>query len=273
MRIWSRYPTQEVCSSAPDTEGCEYVTNCLETPPPECSERGYGGVELTRERHCRAAAGRVFGRDESFGDGLYSERVNADGELERRPIRLGFDGITRALGLFLLSRPRLLPNPNAAAPRAEAEQGALLFASNRTGCATCHPLPMGATALPTMTTTAPGPLRFPYLVSPLRHPETGLDVDRVNRAFLGTFPDSAQDDETGLRVGVSSLRGLWDRERFLHHGLARTLREAVASPHHPGLGPGERGFNELDGQPDTHGSTSGLSARELDALVAFLETL
>ncbi len=272
VRIWSLYPSQDVCSRAPDTEGCQYVTNCLENPPPECSERGYGGVELTRERHFRAAAARVLGRDESFGDGLYSERVNADGVLERRPIRLGFDGITRALGLFLLSRPRLLPNPNAAAPRAEAEQGALLFASNRTGCVGCHPLPIGATALPTTTTTAPGPIRFPYLISPLRHPETGVDVDRVNPAFLGTFPDSAQDD-SGLRVGVASLRGLWDRERFLHHGLARTLREALATPNHPALAPGERGFNELDGQADTHGSTSGLSPRELDALVAFLQTI
>ena len=270
--IWSRYPSHDECTTAPDTEGCEHVLRCLESPPPECAERGYGGAELTRELHFRAVAGRIFGREESFGDGLFNDRIGAGGEIERRPIRLGFDGLTRALGLFLLSRPRLLPNPNAASARAEAAQGALLFASNRTGCATCHPLPIGATARPTMTTSAPGPIRFPYLITPLRHPESGLDVDRVNPAFLGTFPDSAQ-DENGLRVGVSSLRGLWDRERFLHHGLARSLREAVASPHHPALEPGERGFNELDGQPNTHGSTSGLSARELDALVAFLETL
>jgi len=99
-----------------------------------------------------------------------------------------------------------------------------------------------------------------------------IDADRVNPAFLGTFPDAVQDG-VGLRVGVPSLRGSWDRARFFHHGLARSLREPLATPGHPGLAPGERGFNERDGQPDVHGSTSGLSPRELDALVAFVETL
>ncbi|MCZ7680376.1 MAG: hypothetical protein M5U28_17055 [Sandaracinaceae bacterium] len=41
----------------------------------------------------------------------------------------------------------------------------------------------------------------------------------------------------------------------------------------PGPARGERGFNERDGQPDTHGSTSALSGDELDALTAFLESL
>jgi len=271
VRVWSRYPSHDECLAEPERDGCEHVLRCLESPPPECVTRGYGGVELTRERHFRAAALRVLGRDESFGDGLFAERVGEGGHIERRPIRLGFDGLTRALGLFLLSRPRQLPNPNAAAPRAEAAQGALLFHSARTGCATCHPLPIGATAHPTYATRAPGPLRFSYLVTPVRGPG-GIDADRVNPAFLGTFPDAVQDG-VGLRVGVPSLRGSWDRARFLHHGLARSLRETLATPGHPGLDPGERGFNERDGQPDVHGSTSGLSARELDALVAFVEAL
>ena len=272
VRVWSHYPSHEECSAEPTREGCNHVLRCLEDPPPECAERAYGGVELTRERHFRAAARRVFGREESFGDGLFAERLADDGSVVRRPIALGFDGITRALGLFLLSRPRALPNPNAATPRAEAAMGAVLFASPRTGCASCHPLPIGATALSTVATEAPGPLRFPYVVTPVRHPLSGLDVDRVNPAFLGTFPDAVQTDG-GLRVGVTSLRGLWDRGRLTHHGLARSIREAIATPGHPGLAEGERGFNERDGQPDTHGSTSTLSPRELDALVAFLETL
>ncbi|MCB9598453.1 MAG: hypothetical protein H6719_37410 [Sandaracinaceae bacterium] len=267
VRVWSRYPSHDECTEEPDREGCDHVLRCLESPPPECAERGYGGEALTRERHFRDAALRVFGRDESFGDGLYAERLGDDGRIERRPIRLGFDGVTRALGLFLLSRPRLLPNPNAMVPRAEAREGALLFASSRTGCASCHPLPVAATAVG----GPPGPLRFSYVLTPVRGP-SGADVDRVNPAFLGTFPDAVQ-DSVGLRVGVPSLRGIWDRRRFLHHGLARSLREAIATPHHPGLAPGERGFDERDGQADTHGSTSGLSARELDALIAFMETL
>lgn len=270
-RIWSRYPTHDECTAAPDREGCVHVLRCLESPPPECAARPYGAAALTRERHFREAALRVLGRDESFGDALYSERVGEDGGLERRPIRLGFDGITRALGLFLIARPRLLPSPNAAVPRADVREGALLFASSRTGCASCHPLPVGATARSTVASEAPGPLRFPYVVSPVRGP-AGQDLDRITAGFLGTFPD-AQQDEVGLRVGVPSLRGVWDRSLFLHHGRARSLREALATPRHPALREGERGLNERDGQPDTHGSTSGLRASELEALVAFLETL
>jgi hypothetical protein len=35
----------------------------------------------------------------------------------------------------------------------------------------------------------------------------------------------------------------------------------------------ERGFNEIDGVPDTHGGTSHLNASEVDDLVAYLESL
>lgn len=271
-RVWSRYPSRAECEAEPARAGCAHVLDCVADPPPECAARPYGGAELTRDRHFRAAALRVFGRSESFGDALYSERVGSGGQIERRPIPLGFDGITRALGLFLLADARLLPNPNAAVVDARQRVGAALFASARTGCASCHPLPIGATAFSTVVTDAPGPIRFPYVVSPVRHPLTGADVDRVNVGFLGTFPDARQTD-AGLRVGSTSLRGLWDRVRFYHHGQARTLREAIAAPGHPALREGERGFNERDGQPDTHGSTSALSGDELDALTAFLESL
>ncbi|MBZ0120807.1 MAG: hypothetical protein K8H88_27685, partial [Sandaracinaceae bacterium] len=151
--------------------------------------------------------------------------------------------------------------------------GEALFSSRRTGCSTCHPLPVTSTALATaMGDDAPGPLTFGYVVSPLRHPETGADVDRITAGFMQTFP-TARQTEGGLRVGVTQLRGAWDRVTLLHHGQARNLREALATPGHAALREGERGFNELDGQPDTHGATSGLSAEELEALIAYLETL
>lgn len=266
VRVWSRYPSRDECTREPELGGCVHVLDCLNQPPPECATRRYGGTELTRDRHFRAAALEVLGRDESFGDALYTERLGPDGEITRRPVSLGFDGITRALGAFLLADSRLLPNPNAAVAGARASLGASLFASTRTGCAGCHPLPVGATSL------VEGPLAFPYVVSPILHPTTGLDVDRVNPAFLVTFPEARQ-TEAGLRIGVTSLRGLWDRGRFLHHGLARSLREALATPGHPALREGDVAFNELFGQPDTHGGTSALSADELNALVTFLETL
>lgn len=271
-RVWSGYPSFEDCSAEPEQDGCNHVLDCLNDPPPECADRGYGGEVLTRDRHFRAAATEVLGREESFGDGLFAERVGADGSIERRPIALSFDGITRALGLFLLSRPRLLPNPNAAVAGSTVDHGRRIFTSSEAGCATCHPLPTGATAQPTFTTEALGPLTFPYVITPNREPTSGLDVDRANPAFLGTFPLARQTD-AGLRVGVPSLRGIWDRSLFLHHGGARSLRETLATPGHPILRGSERGFNERDGQANTHGGTSHLSVAELEALIAFVETL
>ena len=47
----------------------------------------------------------------------------------------------------------------------------------------------------------------------------------------------------------------------------------LATPGHPALGPGEVGFNERDGIPDTHGGTSHLSASELEDLATYLRTL
>ena len=116
------------------------------------------------------------------------------------------------------------------------------------------------------------PITFPYVVSPLLHPDTGEDVDRVSDGFLGTFPRARQ-TVAGVRFGTTNLRGVWDRSRLLHHGAARSLREVLATPGHAALRPGERGLNERFGQPDTHGATSTLSVDELLALERFLEGL
>lgn len=271
-RVWSRYPTRDACTADPSLEGCGHVLDCVADPPAECATRTYGAAAPTRDRHFREAAMRGLGRDRTFGDALYRERVGPGGMIEREPLPLGFDGITRALGLFLLSAPRLPPNPNAAWPTAEARLGEVLYHSAATGCASCHPLPVGATARATLRTSAEGPISMPYVVTPVLHPVTGADVDRITAGFLQTFPDAEQTD-VGLRVGVSTVRGAWDRARFLHHGRARSVREVLSTPGHPVLDEGERGFNERFGQPDTHGGTSALSPEELDALVRFVETL
>lgn len=271
-RIWSRYPTHEACSDDPSMAGCIHVLDCERSPPPECAERSYGSRHSTRDRHFRDAALRTFGRETTFGDAIYRERVGPDGSLRREPLPLSFDGITRSLGVFLLSRPRLLPNPNAAIFTAAARMGERIYRSDEAGCAVCHPLGVTATAMPTRSTRAEGPLSFPSLVTPNRHPATSDDTDRVTPGFLGTFPAARQTD-SGLRMAVLQLRGAWDRSLFLHHGRARSIREVVATPGHPGLRPGERGANERDGQPNTHGGTSHLSAEELDALVEFVRTL
>ncbi len=77
-----------------------------------------------------------------------------------------------------------------------------------------------------------------------------------------------------MRLGVPSLRGIWDRApSMLHDGRAQSLREVLSTPGHAALQEGEQGFNESDGIPDTHGGTSHLSAGDVEDLIAYLETL
>lgn len=269
--VWSGYPTVAECLSDPGLSGCEHVLDCENQPPPECALRNYGSPHGVRNAHFRAGAQHLLGRDRTFGDALYSEWVDADGRIVREGIPLDFDGVTRALGLFLMQSPRLLPNPNAALALPAARRGRELYESPSTGCASCHPLPV--TTVSTTFDPAGVPLRFSPVVTPRRNPETGADADRVVAGFVATFPMTEQDD-VAIRFGVPQLRGIWDRApRFFHDGRAPSLKQALASPNHPALAPGEVGFNETDGMPDTHGATSHLTPAELDELIAFLSSL
>ena len=111
------------------------------------------------------------------------------------------------------------------------------------------------------------------MISPTRAPDGG-DASRVTPGFMQTFPDTVQ-GPAGLRLGATPLRGLWDRPstRFFHDGRGRSLREALATPGHPALAPGDTGRNERDGVFDTHGGTSQLDKYQLEDLMNFLMTL
>ncbi len=270
--IWQNYPTLSECAGAdPAPAGCNHVTNCKADPPPECAERSYGSPYLVRSEHFVAGAMKSIGRERAFGDALYNEIFQPDGSTVRQGIRIDFTGTTKAIGLFLLSQPRLPPNPYAALDLPAARRGKILYESSATGCATCHPLPV--TSVSTDFNPFDVPLRFAAVVTPRLVPSSGANADLVNPLFLGTFSDSEQ-DEAGVYFGATQLRGIWDRaSRFLHDGRARSLREALATPGHDILRPGETGYNETYGMPDTHGATSHLSADELEDLIAFLLTL
>lgn len=269
--IWSKFPSVTECQADAKKPGCNHVLKCKEDPPPECATRSYGSPHLLRNVHFKQAAQRLFGRDVSFGDALYQEYTDGSGQPVREGIALDFAGVTRALGLFLLQRPRFLPNPNRALDLPSARRGRDVYTSPGTGCNTCHPLPL--------TTVASGfdpfdvPLRFPPVITPTLNPNTGKAADTITAGFLQTFPLAVQ-SEAGIHFGVPQLRGIWDRaRRFYHDGRARSLREALATPGHPALGPGEVGHNETRGMRDTHGATGHLSAQELADLIAFLESL
>ncbi len=278
---------------------------CASAPPAECSAPNPTSVDgfdaerldspyahprptaaATRDAFFREAVLELTGRTESFGDGLYFEDPVTR---ERRPLPLDFDAMTRALGLFLLSAPRLLPNPNPP-DDAATRRGRALFESPQTGCAACHPAP--TFALSTDVNPLGVPLRVGPVVTPTRDQE-GRNVDLFAEGFIATFPQAEMDaceavcgeaacaadpavcdDARQVRFGVPSLRGLWDRApSMLHDGRARGLREVLCTPGHPALRPGETGFNERDGMPDTHGGTSHLSADAIADLERYLLSL
>ncbi|MCC7536193.1 MAG: YncE family protein [Deltaproteobacteria bacterium] len=269
-QVWSRYPDVPTCVAEPDLEGCNHVLRCDSDPPSECADRPYGSPYATRDAFLQAAAERLTGRRTTFGDALRIEGTD-------RPLPLTFDAVTRALGLFLLAEPRLPPNPNQPLETAAAARGRLLYERAEVGCATCHPLPITTIASAPAFSPAGLPVRLPPVITPTLAPD-GSIADTVTQGFRDTFTvatiGSTEQGPEGMHIGIPQVRGIWDRaDRFYHDGRARSLREALLTPNHPALLPGEHGFNERYGVIDTHGGTSQLTPEQVDDLIAFLRTL
>jgi cytochrome c peroxidase len=75
------------------------------------------------------------------------------------------------------------------------------------------------------------------------------------------------------RVNTPSLRGVWTQANLLHHGLARTVNEAILGPGHSALTAGERGFAVDTVGLDPHGATSKLPKADVEALVRYVESI
>lgn len=235
-------------------EGHPPPDDCETSPPPVCATRPWPRSLASRNAFYLDASRRVLGRARTRGDAFDAP--------------LNFQGITRVLGLSLMHRSRLLPNPNSARTPA-ARRGEVLFRSREVGCALCHDGPGLARSL---SSTAGVRVQFGPVISPFRAAD-GRNLDLVNEGFRRAFPQTSQ-DARAVEFGATSLRNIWSRGRsFLHDGRARSLREVTLTPGHPGLRRGERGFNETDGAPDTHGATSQLTPSQIDDLVAFMEAL
>ncbi len=271
MMIWAKYPKISACQNDPTLPGCNHVLHCADDPPPECATRPYGSPQFsTRSAFIKDAANKLFGRETAFGDALYNLDLNG----KKQPLELNFDGMTKAVGLFMMRTPRLLPNPNRHLNLPTAARGKVLFEQAGVGCNSCHPLPNTTTTpLPVPFSPFGMPVRFPPVVSPELRPD-GSDAMLVNDAFIATFPLTEQ-TAAGLFVGSTPLRGLWDRPqtRFYHDGRARSLRETLATPGHAILKAGEIGHNERHGSFDTHGGTSQLTPYQLQDLINFVLTL
>ena len=202
--------------------------------------------------------------------------------------RYSFRDFQRFIGAYQEGEPRLLPNP--VEPNNEmVRHGKALFNDPRVGCASCHPAPTFTDKVHPHNENK----SFPPLVSAVNRDNihTLISADRID--FLNGFQRSWDLDDTGRverREGffvAPSLRGIWARPpKFLHHGHAVSMREVVCTPDHPALRPFSRprhdaprpdgreiGFNELDGLPDTHGTTSHLSVWDIECLVAFIHSI
>ncbi len=216
----------------------------------------------------------------------------------------------RLTGEWQVHEPRLLPNPFDPTNPAIA-RGRLLFEDPQVGCVSCHPPPHFAKkdfpglknqAIPAQVTFTVRDGSF-TLMSKNRE-------DYINgvRRDLEPWDLGRAEEQQGLFT-VFPLRGIWDRPPvFLHNGMARTMREVVSPPGHPVLGRfkyepriggiperprrSEVGFNftmvAATREPekvklhvksgarigfDTHGGTSQLTRRQIDDLVAFLNSI
>lgn len=74
-----------------------------------------------------------------------------------------------------------------------------------------------------------------------------------------------------VAVNTPSLRGVWTQANLLHHGLARSIGEAVLGPGHAALADGETGYAvDAEGTFGGHGATTTLSDSEVAALTLYV---
>ncbi|MCP5117419.1 MAG: hypothetical protein GY953_41875 [bacterium] len=215
----------------------------------------------------------------------------------------------RFVGEWQIHEPRLLPNPYDRASRSVI-RGEKIFEDARVGCASCHQEPdftrkdfagNRQQAFEPVVTLTVRDGAFTLI---------GMNrMDYINGYRRDLEPwDIGRAEEKQGHFTIFPLRGLWDRPPvFLHNGMARSLREVVGTPGHPGLRrfryepliggaperPGRRevGFNttfqfheasrevKMHLQSgarlgvDTHGGTSHLTAQQVDDLVNFLNSI
>jgi len=126
----------------------------------------------------------------------------------RRPQRRVPDEALYALGLYIYS---LQPPPNPYRLDEQAAAGQKIF--TREGCPQCHTPPLYTSNKVTLAEgfAAPAP------------PPTGLDILPLS---VGTDPGLALDTRKGTGFyKVPSLKGVWYRGHYLHHGAVASLEE------------------------------------------------
>ncbi len=185
---------------------------------------------------------------------------------------------TELIGVFLVGRPRLLPNPDhqlASGARAgQIARGRGLFHSNEVQCFTCHP-----------SEDAARPFTNNQSIPPV------ISSSPLDRGLVFK-------DEVDGNINIPSLRGVWDRPAvFFHDGRGKSLRSAILPPGHASLVEGEdgchyldqvstsfingvvrpvyngQGCNEVNGTPNTHGITAQLTPMQVEDLLAYVRSI
>ncbi len=211
----------------------------------------------------------------------------------------------RFVGAWMGNDNRLLPSPFDR-EHPSVRRGERLFNSAQVMCGVCHTAPEFTNksralannerrALPQLTTMTRRDASY-SLASVFAVESANGDPLGIAHSDPGRFEDKEGSFTT------MTLRGIFDRPPvFLHHGRARSLREVVLTPRHPGarhylfpvlmgdevVRPDrlERGFNELTERTarggldpanqiiDSHGGTSHLSPRQVNDLVNFMKVI
>jgi len=163
-----------------------------------------------------------------------------------------------ALALYVYS---LKPSPNPNAFDDKAKAGRQVF--QEAGCPACHTPPLYTNNKLTLAAGFKPPATIP----------PSLDVMRIS---VGTDPGLALDTRKGTGYyKIPSLKGVWYRGRYLHHGAVTTLEEMfnperLKDTHLPG---GWRPFGTQTWAIRGHEFGLALPAKKREQLIAFLRTL
>jgi DNA-binding beta-propeller fold protein YncE len=155
--------------------------------------------------------------------------------------------------LWSQNETRLMPNPLRQFPDAAAptvERGRFLFTAQvnagGAGCASCHHNGNVITNGERDDSFQDFNIHEPGVIAETTVDNEGPFTRLTNDYFFKEF-NPPQD--LGGRQNIASrntkhLRAFWDSvPRWLHHGLAHSIREILLAPESPLLRPGERGFN------------------------------
>jgi len=175
-------------------------------------------------------------------------------ELSGDAFSIGFYDMAFNQILWSQNETRLMPNPLRQFPTtAEAalvERGRMIFTNEvnagGAGCASCHHNGNVITNGEVDDTFQDFNVHEPGVVADTTIDNEGPFTRLTNDYFFKEF-NPPQD--LGGRQNIGSrntkhLRAFWDSvPRWLHHGLAHSIREILLAPDSPLLLPGERGFN------------------------------